>query len=309
MEVVDRLLQQLLHAAVTPPVATRDAGSKGRVPVAREAVPLLPADLAVVCALARDVILREPMLVRVAAPVHIAGDLHGQFYDLLRVFAMGGLPPATRYLFLGDYVDRGAHSLETITLLLALKIKHPGSVYLLRGNHETAAVNMEYGFFDECKRRASVRTWKQFLAVFDVLPAAALVEDKILCMHGGLSPELGDLAQIEALPRPCDVPDTGLLCDLLWSDPDKDIQGWGENDRGVSYTFGPDVVTSFLKRHDLDLVVRAHQVVEDGYEFFASRQLVTVFTAPNYCGDTGNAGAVLTVSKDLLCGFLALKAA
>jgi diadenosine tetraphosphatase ApaH/serine/threonine PP2A family protein phosphatase len=113
---------------------------------------------------------------------------------------------------------------------------------------------------------------------------AALIDEKIFCMHGGLSPELASMEQIKRIMRPTDVPDTGLLCDLLWSDPDKDIVGWGENDRGVSFTFGPDVVAAFLKRHDLDLICRAHQVVEDGYEFFAKRQLVTLFSAPNYCG-------------------------
>jgi serine/threonine-protein phosphatase PP1 catalytic subunit len=96
---------------------------------------------------------------------------------------------------------------------------------------------------------------------------------------------------------------TGLLCDLLWSDPDKQIQGWGENDRGVSFTFGADIVTSFLKRHDLDLICRAHQVVEDGYEFFAKRQLVTLFSAPNYCGEFDNAGAMMSVDETLMCSF------
>ncbi len=103
--------------------------------------------------------------------------------------------------------------------------------------------------------------------------------------------------------RPTDVPDTGLLCDLLWSDPDKDVQGWGENDRGVSFTFGADVVTKFLHRHDLDLICRAHQVVEDGYEFFAKRQLVTLFSAPNYCGEFDNAGGMMSVDETLMCSF------
>lgn len=103
--------------------------------------------------------------------------------------------------------------------------------------------------------------------------------------------------------RPTDVPDTGLLCDLLWSDPDKDVQGWGENDRGVSFTFGSDVVSKFLNRHDLDLICRAHQVVEDGYEFFAKRQLVTLFSAPNYCGEFDNAGGMMSVDETLMCSF------
>lgn len=99
------------------------------------------------------------------------------------------------------------------------------------------------------------------------------------------------------------IPDCGLLCDLLWSDPDKDITGWSENDRGVSFTFGPDVVSRFLQKHDMDLICRAHQVVEDGYEFFSKRQLVTLFSAPNYCGEFDNAGAMMSVDESLLCSF------
>ncbi|CAN6471593.1 unnamed protein product [Victoria cruziana] len=126
-------------------------------------------------------------------------------------------------------------------------------------------------------------------------------------MHGGLSPDLTSLDQVKSLSRPADVPDTGLLCDLLWSDPGKDVQGWGMNDRGVSYTFGPDKVSEFLSKHDLELVCRAHQVVEDGYEFFAERQLVTLFSAPNYCGEFDNAGAMMNVDETLMCSFQILK--
>lgn len=164
------------------------------------------------------------------------------------------------YLFLGDYVDRGKQSIETICLLLAYKIKYKENFFLLRGNHECASINRIYGFYDECKRRYNVRLWKTFTECFNCLPVAALIDEKILCMHGGLSPDLKNLDQIRNIARPIDVPDQGLLCDLLWADPDKDIQGWGENDRGVSYTFGADTVTEFLKKHDLDLICRAHQV-------------------------------------------------
>ncbi|KAE8675728.1 Serine/threonine-protein phosphatase PP1 [Hibiscus syriacus] len=126
-------------------------------------------------------------------------------------------------------------------------------------------------------------------------------------MHGGLSPELKKLDQIQKISRPVDVPDQGLLCDLLWADPDKDLDGWGENDRGVSFTFGADIVSEFLQKHDLDLICRAHQVVEDGYEFFAKRQLVTIFSAPNYCGEFDNAGAMMSVDDSLTCSFQILK--
>ncbi|KAL9317926.1 hypothetical protein ACSQ67_014443 [Phaseolus vulgaris] len=125
--------------------------------------------------------------------------------------------------------------------------------------------------------------------------------------EGGLSPELHNLNQIKSLPRPSEVSETGLLCDLLWSDPSNDIRGWGENERGVSYTFGVDRVTEFLQKHDFDLICRAHQVVEDGYEFFADRQLVTIFSAPKYCGEFDNAGAMMTVDESLVSSFQILK--
>lgn len=231
-------------------------------------------------------------------------------------------------------MDRGKQSLETICLLLAYKIKFPENFFLLRGNHESASINRIYGFYDECKRRFSVKIWRIFTDCFNCLPVAALIDDRILCMHGGLSPELRSLRQIRDIRRPTDIPDRGLLCDLLWSDPDKVVRGWGPNDRGVSYTFGSDTVSEFLKRLDLDLICRAHQVcvivtcvqsnpfciclrlmqakissqvVEDGFEFFANKQLVTIFSAPNYCGEFDNAGAMMSVDEDLICSFQILK--
>jgi len=272
-------------------------------------VNLLEAEIRGLCTTAREIFLKQPTLLELEAPIKICGDLHGQYFDLLRLFEYGGFPPDSNYLFLGDYVDRGKQSLETICLLLAYKIKYPENFFLLRGNHECASINRIYGFYDECKRRYSIKLWKTFTDCFNCLPVAAVVDEKILCMHGGLSPDLKQLSQIARLERPTDVPDQGLLCDLLWSDPDKDVSGWGENDRGVSYTFGADVVSDFLDEHNLDLVCRAHQVVEDGYEFFAKRQLVTVFSAPNYCGEFDNAGAMMSVDDTLMCSFQILKPA
>jgi hypothetical protein len=164
------------------------------------------------------------MLLELEAPLKICGDVHGQYTDLLRLLEYGGFPPEANYLFLGDYVDRGKQSLETICLLLAYKIQYPDNFFILRGNHEAAGINRIYGFYDECKRRYSIKLWKIFSDVFNCLPVSALVDEKILCMHGGLSPELNSLQQIADLARPCDVPDVGLMCDLLWSDPDAKTQ-------------------------------------------------------------------------------------
>ena len=247
------------------------------------------------------------MLLELEAPIKICGDVHGQYYDLLRLFEYGGYPPESNYLFLGDYVDRGKQSLETICLLLAYKIKFPENFFLTRGNHECASINRIYGFYDECKKRYSIKLWKIFTDCFNCLPVAALLDDKILCMHGGLSTELEKVEQIKLLVRPSDVPEQGLLCDLLWSDPEENPDGFGPNDRGVSVTFNSVVIDNFLKANDLDLICRAHQVVEDGYEFFGNRKLVTVFSAPNYCGEFDNSGAMMTVDENLVCSFQILK--
>jgi serine/threonine-protein phosphatase PP1 catalytic subunit len=204
--------------------------------------------------------MSQPILLELEAPIKVCGDVHGQYYDLLRLFEYGGYPPESNYLFLGDYVDRGKQSLETICLLLAYKIKYPENFFLTRGNHECASINRIYGFYDECKRRYSIKLWKIFTDCFNCLPIVAIIDEKIICMHGGLSPELENVDQIRKIVRPTDVPEQGILCDLVWSDPDQNINGWGPNDRGVSVVFSSSIVERFLKNNDLDLVCRAHQV-------------------------------------------------
>ena len=254
-----------------------------------------------------EIIKNQPVFIELNSPINICGDVHGQFYDLLRLFNYGGEPPKANYLFLGDYVDRGKNSLETIVLLLCYKIKYPENFFMLRGNHESDNINKTYGFYDECKRRFNVKLWKKFNDLFNIFPITAIIKDKILCMHGGLSPNLLNFDLLKKIVRPTEVPDSGLLCDLLWSDPGENIDSWGENERGVSYTFSEKIVEEFLDKYDLDLICRAHQVVENGYEFFANRQLVTIFSAPNYCGEFDNAGAMMLIDKDLMCTFKVLK--
>ncbi len=249
----------------------------------------------------------QKMLVELEAPLHVCGDIHGQYYDLLRIFEHCGYPGEYNYLFLGDYVDRGKQSLETVCLLLCYKIKYPEKVTLLRGNHESSVTNRIYGFYDECKRRYNVRIWRSFTDLFNWLPVAAIIDEKILCMHGGLSPELKNLQNITDISRPTDIPDTGLLCDLLWSDPDKDCVEYDENDRGVSVIFGEKIVQDFNKKNDLDLIIRAHQVVDDGYEFFAQRQLITIFSAPNYCGEFDNSAGIMIIDESLTCSLKVLR--
>uniref|UniRef100_A0AC35GEV0 Serine/threonine-protein phosphatase n=1 Tax=Panagrolaimus sp. PS1159 TaxID=55785 RepID=A0AC35GEV0_9BILA len=176
-------------------------------------------------------------------------------------------------------------------------VKYPENFFLLRGNHECAAINRAYGFYGECNRRYSVRLWQIFQDVFNCLPLSALIAGKIFCMHGGLSPQLTNWNQIRKIKRPIDPPNPSIAIDLLWADPDKWVKGWQTNTRGVSYIFGEDIVASF-----------SHQVVQDGYEFFASRKLVTIFSAPHYCGEFDNAAGVMTVDETLLCSFDVLRA-
>ena len=255
----------------------------------------------------REIFLRQPMLVRPQCPLKICGDLHGQYSDLLRIFDIAGYPDKNSFLFLGDYVDRGRQSIETVCLLLAYKIKYPETVFLLRGNHESASINRIYGFYDECKRRYNTILWKYFTDTFNCMPIAALVEDRILCMHGGISPELTSLSKIDDIKRPVEIPDVGLVCDILWADPQEGEIGWGQNDRGVSVTFGENILTKFCEANDLDLVCRAHQVVQEGYQFFSDRQLVTIFSAPNYCGEFDNAAAIMSIDQNMICSFHILR--
>lgn len=264
---LDEMITRLLDAAYSAKIT--------------KAVCLKNAEITAICTAVREVLLAQPALIELSAPVKIVGDVHGQYTDLIRMFEMCGFPPNSNFLFLGDYVDRGKQSLETILLLFCYKLKFPENFFLLRGNHECANVTRVYGFYDECKRRCNIKIWKTFIDAFNCLPIAAIVAGKIFCVHGGLSPSLSHMDDIRQIARPTDVPDYGLLNDLLWSDPADMESDWESNERGVSYCFGKKVIMEFLQRNDFDLVCRAHMVVEDGYEFFQDRILVTVFSAPN----------------------------
>lgn len=263
---------------------------------------------------ATEIFSSQPMLLELDSPLKICGDIHGQFHDLLRIFEYAGQPPVADYLFLGDYVDRGKRSIETVVLLLAYKIKYAENFFILRGNHETPSICRIYGFYDECKRRYTVSVWKQFCSLFDWLPICAVIGSRVICMHGGLSPQMLDqdeatIDQVNRISRPADIPDSGMMCDLLWADPHPHSDGFfvDNSDRGVSYFFGVDAIHRIFEKEDLDLVVRAHQVVEDGYQFFAGTRGVTVFSAPNYCGEFDNSAAIVNISEDLVCSFLVLK--
>lgn len=273
-------------------------------PGTRGAFCLSDAEVRDLCRATQEIFRNQPTLLELEAPLFICGDIHGQYIDLLRIFEWGGLPPKASYLFLGDYVDRGQQSLETMCLLFCFKIKYPAHFYLLRGNHEAVSVNHQYGFYEECKRKLSIKSWKAFNIVFQFMPVAALIEDRIICMHGGLSPELVHVNDINAIERPTDIKNEGLLADLMWSDPSKEHANFTRNEeRGIAQWFGREAVVNFLERNGLDLVCRAHQCVEDGYEFQFDMRLVTLFSAPNYCGDYDNSAAIMIIDENLTCSF------
>ncbi|XP_072088503.1 serine/threonine-protein phosphatase BSL3 [Arachis hypogaea] len=271
-------------------------------------------ELADLCDSAERIFSSEPTVLQLRAPIKIFGDLHGQFGDLMRLFDEYGAPSTAGdiayidYLFLGDYVDRGQHSLETITLLLALKVEYPSNVHLIRGNHEAADINALFGFRIECIERMGERdgiwAWHRINRLFNWLPLAALIEKKIICMHGGIGRSINHLEQIQNIQRPITMEAGSIvLMDLLWSDPTENdsVEGLRPNARGPGLvTFGPDRVMEFCNNNDLQLIVRAHECVMDGFERFAQGHLITLFSATNYCGTANNAGAILVLGRDLV---------
>lgn len=247
-----------------------------------------------------ELFIEEGNVQRVDTPVIICGDIHGQFHDLLALFETGGEIPKKNYLFLGDYVDRGYNSVETFLLLIAYKVRYPDRILLLRGNHESRQITQIYGFYDECRRKyGNSNVWRYCTDLFDYLPLGALIDNRIFCIHGGLSPSAPKLTEIRYIDRRQEVPHEGAMCDLLWSDPTEDIKGWHVSLRGAGYLFGQDIVDKFNHENKVDMIVRAHQLVMEGYKVIFQEKLVTVWSAPNYCYRCGNIAAILEIDENM----------
>lgn len=257
--------------------------------------PLTEEDVKTLCLMAKGILELEDNVQPVNSPVTLVGDIHGQWYDLIELFRIGGDLPHTNYVFLGDYVDRGYHSIETVSLIMSLKVRFPERIHILRGNHESRQITQVYGFYDQCfKQYGSPNVWKYFTDLFDYLPLSIVVDNKIFCVHGGLSPQLNSLDDVRQLDRFHEVPHDGPICDLIWSDPE-DRVSWGISPRGAGYIFGEDVTNRWNTTNGLVLTVRAHQLVMEGYQYTHSDQLLTLFSAPNYCYRCGNQAAILEI--------------
>lgn len=261
---------------------------------------LLESELKQLCDLVKAVMIEESNVQPVSGPVTVCGDIHGQFFDLMELFRKGGQIPQTRYIFMGDFVDRGHHSVETLQLLLCLKARYPECITLLRGNHECRQVTKVYGFYDECVRKyGSPNAWKYCTEVFDYFTLAAIIDGRVLCVHGGLSPDLTVLDQIRVLDRQMEIPHEGPFCDLMWSDP-ADIEQWAISERGAGWQFGSQVTKEFNQNNRIELICRAHQLVQDGYKYmFPQKSLITVWSAPNYCYRCGNVASILAFDEHL----------
>ncbi|SOV13391.1 serine/threonine protein phosphatase 2B catalytic subunit A, putative [Plasmodium sp. gorilla clade G2] len=262
-----------------------------------------------------DIVSNEPNLLRLKDPITIVGDIHGQYYDLLKLLEVGGNPDHTQFLFLGDYVDRGSFSIEVLLLLYALKINFPDRIWLIRGNHECRQMTTFFNFRDECEYKYDIVVYYAFMESFDTIPLSAVINGKFLGVHGGLSPDLILLNQICSFTRFQEPPRSGIFCDILWSDPideDKEehtiqTESYFPNDiRGCSYFFGYNAATTFLEKNGLLSIIRAHEAQLEGYKMHQTNLktgfpiVITIFSAPNYCDVYNNKGAVLKFDSNTL---------
>ncbi|ODO03056.1 hypothetical protein I350_05901 [Cryptococcus amylolentus CBS 6273] len=282
----------------TPPSTISSSDPDQWIAHLRKCNHLPERQMKLLCHRVRDLLMEESNVRLVQSPVTVCGDIHGQFWDVLEIFRQGGEVPETAYIFMGDFVDRGYYSLETLSLLLAYKARYPDKITLLRGNHESRQITQVYGFYDECMQKyGNPSVWKACCTVFDHLNLAAIIDSSILCVHGGLSPDIRTLDQIRTLSRAQEVPHQGAFCDLMWSDPDE-VDSWSVSPRGAGWLFGGKVTDEFNHVNGLTLIARAHQLVQEGYKHMFNDALVTVWSAPNYCYRCGNDASIMVVDDE-----------
>lgn len=236
--------------------------------------------------------------------ITICGDIHGQFYDLLNIFKINGYPSEEKpYLFNGDFVDRGSFSVECVILLIIFKIMNPRSMFINRGNHESIDLNKTYGFEGEVLTKYCSNTFLLFTKFFEFLPLGHIIEKKIIILHGGLFERKNiKISDLQKIQRRKTVPKKGLMCDLLWSDPCNE-KGLHPSKRGLGVEFGSDISKNFLDLNNLDLLIRSHEVADEGWEMQRGGRVITLFSAPNYCDVYGNKGGFCVVRKNLVPSF------
>lgn len=246
----------------------------------------------------KDYYSLKPSLVDVEIPdedeFNVCGDIHGQYYDLMNIFKTNGYPSKTNpYLFNGDFVDRGSFSVECIVTLMCWKLLYPEHFHMARGNHESRNLNKLYGFEGEVRKKYDESVYECFCELFCYLPLGHVLNKKVLVVHGGLfSQDNVSLDNIKSEFRFREPPEKGIMCEILWSDPGK-LPGRHPSKRGVGLTFGPDIAKKFLDFNNLEILVRSHEVKDEGYEVEADGRVITIFSAPNYCDQMGNKGALI----------------
>jgi serine/threonine-protein phosphatase 2A catalytic subunit len=259
--------------------------------------PATVCEIEEICRLSVDVLQQEPNVLYVQSPFSVCGDVHGDFDNLVEIFDIFGLPPEGRYLFLGDYVDRGDRSIDVMTLLLCLKIRHPRDVFLIRGNHESTHMTVTFGFYNEVMTRyQDFAVWRAFVEVFKCIPLAAVIDGNLFCVHGGLCPSFVAVSQLEFVNRFVEVPMAGIILDVLWSDPFEGL-GYETSPRQAGYRWGRDVSRKFTTDNKLEAIIRGHEQKFGGFEFTHEDLVITVFSTPYYTKSFSEAAILEVISK------------
>lgn len=262
--------------------------------------PFVPLNLArAIGQEAVKVLHQDRTLLRLNGPIVVVGDIHGHLFDLYLILRRYGLPPEVNYLFLGDIVDRGEFSIQTVCLIMTLKVKYPKNVYIIRGNHEFRGPSKRGGFYSECEViYPKTDIYEVYMRAFDQLPLAATINNRIFCIHGGLVPGFTSVEQLEQIQKlSCDDPE-GFIAGLLWGDPAEDIDEFGPSKRGIGYSFGKKAVEKFLASSGMKMIVRGHECVGTGIRFSFDGKLITIFSASQYCGCMTNVAAAALIDAD-----------
>lgn len=272
-----------------------------------ESHPALPvfskSEIVNVCAESQNIFKKEQTQLDLTGNFIIVGDLHGHVFDLIKIFQKFGLPPNKNYIFLGDIVDRGNFSTSVVILILALKTKYPDCIYLLRGNHEFRSICSNSGFFDEIKKiykseDESNIIFDAFINVFNCLPLVACINNNYICVHGGIGPKFQKIEQLKNIVRPMNEIYGGIADEILWSDPSENVDLYRSSQRGIGYEFGHKAISNFLKENKYKLLIRAHQQIQNGFEYSLDNLVLTVFSASNYCGEFDNFCGIIIIDEN-----------